>query len=453
MRNSYNPNINKSGNYYDPDLEKELNNISYHTYLSNNPGNNNSFLEYEKGINEDFDFTQFDKIFNNSINEKNTSEKNKPGKALTNLTGIKKITDEEIYRMLNESDKRINDEVEKEIRESFNPIENISEEDKNRAKVLIEADEEIKQLIDQGRINFEDIVLSIEYFELLSFVNKKKEFAVDSLKKISEIFKEDDGWKLLEYRLIQTINLTNCILENKLDYKSLLQFGKISEDEAFEFKTVERNDNLEEGGSSKMSSHQIAITNQDNKKEFYKTNNQTPLIYRKENEKISNIKDNKIKVKSENKITLNKGNKLVKSTTSLKLSTTSNISQISSMSFRSQNKKAPLELYDDQNKMTNLLKLRGERKEIIKFNRGNDLNSRPDLFKFNFNTNPSRILINSINKDDKSDNTENEEEIQNQKFMQLLEMPKIFAPDKGEKKNLIRKRIEDAVNFYKNKFK
>ena len=66
-------------------------------------------------------------------------------------------------------------------------MENISEEDKTRAKNLIDTDDDIRKLLSEGNISNEEIILSVDYYELLSYINKKKETAIDSLKKISEL--------------------------------------------------------------------------------------------------------------------------------------------------------------------------------------------------------------------------------------------------------------------------
>jgi hypothetical protein len=143
-------------------------------------------------------------------------------------------------------------------------------------------------------------------------------------------------------------------------------------------------------------------------------------------------------------------NNLRESHSSIK--TTSVVSGVSGMSgsvtSRNNNTNKRVELFDDKNKMANLYKFRKDRREILKATMGGKLNSRPDLFKFDVNTQ----LKDMSNNDNR--------------FMELLQMPKKLldhidetqhapsnrdSPNKGSAKNTIRKRIEDAVNFSKSK--
>jgi len=129
-------------------------------------------------------------------------------------------------------------------------------------------------------------------------------------------------------------------------------------------------------------------------------------------------------------------------------------SKLSSLS-KNNNPKS-IDLFTDDNKMTNLIKVREQRKEIILSKRGNKSNKRPDLFAFN----TQHILIND--KDDEAydkifeilqEEKKNSQGFSTKKSNYTNENNDSInvenSTDSINSKNSIRKKIEQAMHYSK----
>jgi len=115
-----------------------------------------------------------------------------------------------------------------------------------------------------------------------------------------------------------------------------------------------------------------------------------------------------------------------------------------------------IELFSNDNKMTNLIKVRDQRKEFLKNKIGNKSNKRPDLFSFN----TQHILINDKDEGyDKLFEIIQESKNKNEKdesFHPPTKSSNNYEVDKSidsvnSKNNSVRKRIEQALSYSKNK--
>ena len=95
-----------------------------------------------------------------------------------------------------------------------------------------------------------------------------------------------------------------------------------------------------------------------------------------------------------------------------------------------------IELFDDNANPTNLLKVRSNRRELIKLNGKYKGSLNKELFKFN----PKMT---------REDNKRLREQ-----FIQMFDIPKEYIENQKMdpmRKSFLRKKIEDAQNYYKNK--
>jgi hypothetical protein len=140
---------------------------------------------------------------------------------------------------------------------------------------------------------------------------------------------------------------------------------------------------------------------------------------------------------------------------------------LSKLSFRSKisnnkttlNKTNPInniDLFTTDNKMMNLIKVRDQRKEYLKTKIGNKSNKRPDLFSFN----ATHILINDQEGDGYDKIFEIIQEAKSKNKNDLCFLPGTsnsnVKVDKSidsvnSKKSSVRKKIETAINYSKNK--
>jgi hypothetical protein len=388
-------NDNEINIYKDDELEDEMKRLS-----------NMSFVEkYSMKTNENFiddiNLDEYDEIF-----EIKKKKKTKIGDKKI------KVDPEEINRFYKEYEKNLEQEIHKELESSFKPFQGASEEDRIRANSLLEKNDFLKQAIDNKLCTYDEIVYFIDYYELISLMGKKKDQAVNYLQQISDLYKEDKSWTDLQARLEKTLNQTDLILQSKVDLKTLLyQFNRESnqlKEPKLEKREVSASKNYSVENKPKSSK-----SFRDPYKSTFSTRMKEPLTNKP--------------LKSE--ITKNS------ESNSLRSSFSSNSSKILKP-VKSQ--RSTVELYDNQNKFTNLMKMRKDRREFIKICKGGNLSSRPDLFKLDL---ASKVKKN--NEDMKS------------KFHDLLRIPQLLVEEDNQmdtnKKNTIKKRIEEAVNFYKTK--
>lgn len=319
------------------------------------------------------DFEEFDDVFEN--------------KELPDV----QIDSKEIKRMLNEYNKKLGKEIEEEIEKTYKPY--FSEEDHKRVEHLLEADVLINQALVDNKITKEELLMFIDYYEILSLMNRTQRDTLVHFKALNELLKKDVKGndkdnnipqldKLTE-EIENKINLSENILNNKSDYQ--LELNKQKEYLASQ---------IEDQNGKTM--------NNLDKTEMNKSNISKEDVLRMS----KNFERNALQSQNQ-KIKLNsyKINRPIKN---------------------------KIELFNDNNQITNLLKVRNDRKEIIKTNFKQKGSHRSDLFKF-----PKLKPIN-----------ENNKQVQ---FSQMFEGPKEFlekAKIAPEKKNFVRKKIEDAQKYY-----
>lgn len=153
-------------------------------------------------------------------------------------------------------------------------------------------------------------------------------------------------------------------------------------------------------------------------------------------------------------ISANDSNNMMKESLS-KLSFRSKISN-NTTTTNKKNAVNPIDLFTTDNKMTNLIKVRDQRKEYLKTKIGNKSNKRPDLFAFN----AKHILINDKDGDGYDKIFEMIQEAKSGNKDDLCFLPNSsnsnFEVDKSidsvnSKKSSIRKKIELAIKYSKNK--
>jgi hypothetical protein len=435
--------MNTSGltyNFLDTDIEKEMNklkDLSLLNITAKHSGKINAFKEFSLNeLKDDFNFDEYDQIFL------------EPKKETANINSSRKkdkkykVEMDEINKYFKSYERTIENEINKDLKESFKPMDFVPEEEKERANKLIDNSLFIKNAIEQEIVTYDEIVYFIDYYELLSLMEKKQSQAVNTLQKMSDLFEEDETWDNLQIQLEKTLSQTNLILDNKIDMRKLLyEYTEQSENTN---NYNENNQNVR--GSNDLSNDSYSKSNI--------INNNDESIIKKYNSK---------NFKGDATFTTTRVNKLITPRNELSESHSTIKSGIMSNRRPFPVKKISYDLYDNSkdNKMTNLIKVRNDRREVIRGTKGGKLNSRPDLFKFNF-----KDIKNNKAKGENLDNNNNNEEFKN-KFIHLLQMPKKLL-DSGiqyenmkeytisggkfdEKKNTIRRRIEDAVNFSKNK--
>ena len=80
------------------------------------------------------------------------------------------MQDKEIKELLNEYEKQLNIEVEREVEKEYKP--KMDQNDINRADILLKKDPLINEAIVQGIITREELILFIDYYEIFSITNK-----------------------------------------------------------------------------------------------------------------------------------------------------------------------------------------------------------------------------------------------------------------------------------------
>lgn len=470
-----------NNNFFDWEVEKELNRIENMSFM-NKSIRGNQYNHKDFFIKDDINLEEYDQIFmlgetgetKYKKESKGDIEKKNPQTARNKETKVK-VDIDEINKFYKDYEREIEKEINKELEKEFKPMDFIPESDKEKASRLITKFEFLRNGIEEKLISYEDVVYFVDYYELLSLLESKKVQTVDTLQKISDLYSEDETWGKLQAQLERTLNQTNMILENKLDMKKLLYEYSKNVEENKETQIVNKMSNIVDHKlkakiSKTVMSTDSYLNNSLKQKNKSKINNLEHIdkegIFTTKgytgNKLISHrgprggsVLKTTFNSKFENlEKNANNTNNLRDSHSSIK--TSSVVSGVSLTSrnnneFNTSRSNKRVELFDDKNKMANLYKFRKDRREILKATIGGKLNTRPDLFKFDVNT-----QLKEMNNDNR--------------FKELLQMPKklldhidetqqapgnninnIDSPSKGSTKNTIRKRIEDAVNFSKSK--
>ena len=358
--------------------------------------------------------------------------------------------DKEINDLINQYDKQVEKEIEEELIKNYKP--HFDEEDIKRAEKLLSEDELIKEAVDKKIITKEEVILFIDYYEIFSIINKSKKFTLNELKiieKLSEKNKnskkkdneeeeddedeedeeeedesynsnnEEDAIKKLTNEIESKLNVQESILSRRFDYDKLL-FHKGDFITQIDTRKKTKNDN------NQMSKSQMSFKNKEkeDKKNISKISTNT------NKESVINNKSNfsNEELMQVPKYTHNNFHKEIKKNTANNYYT-----------IRNKNKTPKIqkiELFDDNANPTNLLKVRSNRRELIKLTGKYKGSLNKELFKFN----PKMT---------REDNKRLREQ-----FIQMFDIPKEYIENQKMdpmRKSFLRKKIEDAQNYYKNK--
>jgi len=358
--------------------------------------------------------------------------------------------DKEINDLINQYDKQVDKEIEEELIKTYKP--HFDEEDIKRAEKLLSEDELIKEAVDKKIITKEEVILFIDYYEIFSLINKSKKFTLKELKIIEKLteknkkkkdneeeeddedeededeedesnnsINDEDAIKKLTNEIESKLNVQESILSNRFDYDKLL-FHKGDFITQIDSRKKSKNDN------NQMSKSQMSFKNKENGKEDKKNISQISTNTNKES--IINNKSNftNEELMQVPKYTHNNFHKDIKKNTSSNYFTLRN---------KNKNPKTQkIELFDDNANPTNLLKVRSNRRELIKLTGKYKGSLNKELFKFN----PKMT---------REDNKKLREQ-----FIQMFDIPKDYIENQKidpMRKSFLRKKIEDAQNYYKNK--
>ena len=378
-------------------------------------------------------------------------ELNYKGKEIDNYS-IK--NDNEIKRLFQIQEIQLEKEIEKEMLETYKP--ELDPIDVKRADNLIKEDPLIRLAVEQKIITREEVILFIDYYEINAKINKAKRITIERLKKLQELMtkninkkkdeedddedeedeeeeneeeeceNEEDQIEKLTNQIEKSLNVQNSILSQRFDFDKLLYHpGEFltSVDIKGALKSDSQNkQNLNNNNNINKK------TNEDNKKN---NNNNNSKINTKQNDK-NNIKQNN--THSNNSII-----KIYKDTIN-SINSNLNSAKNSANNFYSSRKNNKniktnkIELYDDNANPTNLLKVRSDRREMVKLRMQKKGSKIKELFKFN----------------PKMTREENQKLREN--FMKMFEIPDSYLDKQNidpMRKSFLRKKIEEARNYYK----
>jgi len=201
---------------------------------------NNKKEEKRKKFDLNFDIDEFEKIIND--NEFDSDDNN--GKSSKKESNEDDITeDREIKQLLNEYEKQLNLEVEKEVEKEFKP--KMDQNDIKRADALLKKDPLINEAIVQKLITKEELVLYIDYYEIFSLTNKAKKATNEHLKALDDLclkinedkknnekvedkknkkidLNDEDAISKLTSEIEKKLENSEDILNKKLDYEKLM---------------------------------------------------------------------------------------------------------------------------------------------------------------------------------------------------------------------------------------
>ena len=102
-----------------------------------------------------------------------------------NTTAGNILEDKDIKLLMDDYDKKLDLELEKEVEKEFKP--KIDTKDVKRAELLLKVDPLINEALTQGRITKDELVLFIDYYEIFSLSNKAKKFTSQQLQAIDDL--------------------------------------------------------------------------------------------------------------------------------------------------------------------------------------------------------------------------------------------------------------------------
>ena len=388
------------------------------------------------------------------------------------------IKDKEIKEMMKKYEEQLNIEVEKEVEKEYKP--SIDENDKKRAEILLEKDPLINEALTKNHITKEELILFIDYYEIFSLTNKANKSTQEHLQAIDELcLKREKGIKSknnekyvyynndedaidkltdeIEKKLITSEDLLN----KKLEYKKLIN-GKIEQENLNEF--VQRLKNEKEKNAKKMEGGEEnlpKIKKSSSENEFLLVPKYTLYKNKKEKKSESNTnltqgneKDLTPKKDDINKVNNNNYNNKMNKNMNMKLNKpkTPIVNKVKSNSLSNKKKIIPpiktnnknnnyqiksktdqrMDLFDDNSNPINLNKYRDTRKELIKLKMGGKSKIH-ELFSFR-------------------PKTKEENEKLKQKFNEIIKENNKNIIDCGvTKKNITRKKLEDAIKLSENR--
>jgi hypothetical protein len=93
--------------------------------------------------------------------------------------------DKEIKKLLDEYEKQLNIEVEREVEKEYKP--KMDPNDIKRANDLLKKDSLINEAIVQGLITKDELILFIDYYEIFSLTNKAKKVTSEHIKALDDL--------------------------------------------------------------------------------------------------------------------------------------------------------------------------------------------------------------------------------------------------------------------------
>ena len=394
----------------------------------NNGDNNNNNKNNKKKNNKIIDHNLIDGL--DDLDE--IIELNYKGKEIDN-NSIK--NDNEIKRLFQIQELQLEKEIEKEMLETYKP--ELDPIDVKRADNLLKEDALIRLAVEQKIITREEVILFIDYYEINAKINKAKRITIERLKKLKELMTknqkkndeneeedeedeeeedeekdiEEDQIEKLTNQIEKSLTVQNSILSQRFDFDKLLyhpgEFLTAVDIKAAK-KTDSKNNNnnivnkkIKEDNKNKVITKHTVIEDKNNNKKNVNSNNNLTKIY-------------KDIINSSNK---NTGNNFY-----------------SSRKNNQNYKENKIELYDDNANPTNLLKVRSDRREMVKLRMKKKGSKLKELFKFN----------------PKMTREENQKLREN--FMKMFEIPDSYLDKQNidpMRKSFLRKKIEEARNYYK----
>ncbi len=126
---------------------------------------------------------------------------------------ILEVDDNEIRSIVRELEEKIDKEIEEELRQEEKNKEN---PDEVRADKILKSDDLIKRAYDNCLVTKQEIILFIDYYEILANINQKKLNVIQILESIvSEcpLVKEKDYWEKLKESIENTFEMKDAVLD------------------------------------------------------------------------------------------------------------------------------------------------------------------------------------------------------------------------------------------------
>ena len=283
---------------------------------------NNKKEGKRKQFDLNFDIDEFEKIIND--NEFDSDDNN--GKSSKKESNEDDITeDREIKQLLNEYEKQLNLEVEKEVEKEYKP--KMDQNDIKRADALLKKDPLINEAIVQKLITKEELVLYIDYYEIFSLTNKAKKATNEHLKALDDLclkinedkknnekvedkknkkidLNDEDAISKLTSEIEKKLENSEDILNKKLDYEKLMMNAskEANKNNAIDVKK-ENLQKILEKYNKENNRDRDAISSRSNKSNTSLVSNKTGFTnftnYSNADNKLKGLKSNNINNKNE----------------------------------------------------------------------------------------------------------------------------------------------------------